>query len=149
MKDFDLEIDLLGGLAVRRSGVPVALPTSRKARALFAYLVLATKPQHRERLCDLFWDGPDDPRGALRSALWKLRPLVNAADAERLVADRERVQFDAVRTKIDYRALAERAASGDALSDQELAEARVALDQPLLAGLDPPNHPEFQAWLTG
>ncbi len=75
--------------------------------------------------------------------------MVNAADAERLVADRERVQFDAVRTKIDYRALAERAASGDTLSDQELAEARLALDQPLLAGLDLPNHPEFQAWLTG
>ena len=126
----------------------VPLPASRKARALLAFLVLSAKPQHRERLCDLFWDGPDDPRGALRSALWKLRPLVKAADADRLVADRERVRFDTIGVRIDYTELVDRVASGVAVSDAELAEARAALDQPLLAGLDLPNHPEYQAWLT-
>lgn len=147
--DHDLEIDMLGGLAVRCGGVPLPLPASRKTRALLAFLVLSPRPQHRERLCGLFWDGPDDPRGALRSALWKLRPLVNSPQSERLIADRERVRFEPLRTKVDYLTLAERARGGGSLSDEELAEARAALDQPLLAGLDLPNHPEFQAWLTG
>ncbi len=148
MNSEDFEIDLLGGLVLRRGGVVVPLPASRKARALLAFLILSAKPQHRERLCDLFWDGPDDPRGALRSALWKLRPLVKAANADRLVADRERVRFDAIGARVDYTALVARIASDVALSDAELAEARAALDQPLLAGLDLPNHPEYQAWLT-
>lgn len=143
-----LEIDLLGGLSIRRDGVDVELPSSRKARALLAFMVLSAKPQHRERLCDLFWDGPDDPRGALRSALWKLRPLVNDPDNERLFADRERVRFEANNARIDYRALVDRVASGVPMSDAELASARAALDQPLAAGLDLPNHPDYQAWLT-
>lgn len=144
-----LEIDLLGGLAVRLGETPVDLPASRKARALLAFLVLSGKPQHRERLCDLFWDGPDDPRGALRSALWKLRPLVNTSDAERLVSDREWVRFVSVDTQVDYALLVERANGDGAAPAPDGAAARAALDQPLLAGLDLPNHPEFQAWLTG
>lgn len=144
----DLEIDLLGGLSIRRDGIAIDLPSSRKARALLAFLVLSEKPQHRERLCDLFWDGPDDPRGALRSALWKLRPLVNSSNAERLVSDRERVRFEPIDVRIDYCDLADRAGNGVSMSDAELASARAALDQPLLAGLDLPNHPDYQAWLT-
>jgi pimeloyl-ACP methyl ester carboxylesterase len=126
-----LEIDLLGGLVIRRAGVAVPLPASRKARALLAFLILTGKPQHRERLCTLFWDLPDDPRGALRSALTKLRPLVNTPGHERLRADRERVWFEAQGANIDYPAPAD-----------------VIGDQPLLAGLDLPNLPDYQAWLT-
>ena len=143
-----LEIDLLGGLALRRDGVGVALPASRKARALLAFLILSGKPQHRQRLCDLFWDGPDDPRGALRSAVWKLRQLVNEPGSERLVADRERVRFEPISVRVDYLLLTDKVASRAILSDNELSEMRRALDQPLMAGLDLPNHPEFQAWLT-
>jgi pimeloyl-ACP methyl ester carboxylesterase len=140
-----MRIDLLGGLVVRRNGEPVAMPASRKARALLAFLILTGKPQHRERLCDLFWDAPDDPRGALRSALSRLRPLVNDDGHERLIADRERVRFDATGVSIDYLELVEAASPPEG---EALVAARAALDQPLLAGLDLPNLPEFQAWLT-
>lgn len=144
----DLEIDVLGGLSVRRKGKPVKLPASRKARAMLALLLLTEKPQHRERLCDLFWEGPDDPRGALRSAIWKLRRLLNDPEAERIVADREWVRFEPIDVKIDYKCLTECAQRDEELAGQEFADVRAALDQPLLAGLDLPDHPSYQAWLT-
>jgi hypothetical protein len=61
-----LEIGVLGELRVARDGKPVPLPRSKETRALLAYLVVSGRPQRRERLCDLFWEVPDDPRGALR-----------------------------------------------------------------------------------
>jgi len=143
----DLEIDVLGGLSVRRKGEPVKLPASRKARAMLALLLLTGKPQHRERLCDLFWEGPDDPRGALRSAIWKLRRLLNEPGAERIVADREWVRFEPVAVKIDYKYATECAQRDQELVGQEFADLRAALDQPLLAGLDLPDHATYQAWL--
>jgi pimeloyl-ACP methyl ester carboxylesterase len=135
--DEPLQINLLGGLEVRRGEAVLALPTSRKARALLGFLLLTGKPQRRDRLCDIFWEVPDDPRGALRSALSKLRPLVNDAGAERLVADRERVALHRRGAAVDYLDLLD-GTGGDA----------EALDQELLAGLDLPNQPEYQAWLT-
>ena len=60
-------------------------------------------PQPRQRLCDLLWDGPDDPRAALRWSLTKLRPLVDDDGAVRLVADRERVGFEAAGATVDLR----------------------------------------------
>ena len=74
-----LRVDMLGCLTVSRNGVPLALPASRKARALLAYLALASRPTPRPKLCELLWDGPGDPRGELRWCLSKLRGVVGAA----------------------------------------------------------------------
>ena len=84
-----IEIRLLGELEVQRDGKTVPLPPSKKTRALLAYLVGSGRPQLRDRLCGLLWDGPDDPRAELRWSLTKLRPLMDGC----LVADRERVEF--------------------------------------------------------
>src|SRR5262245_15389484 len=97
-----IEIRLFGGLQVRRGGENVALPQSRKTRALLAYLILRGAPQRRDTLCELLWDTPDDPRASLRWSLSKLRALVNDDDAERLTADRERVAFEAHGAVIDF-----------------------------------------------
>lgn len=51
--DISLNARLLGPLAIIRDGLPLALPASRKARALFAYLALAPKPVSRSQLCEL------------------------------------------------------------------------------------------------
>ena len=72
-----LEIRVLGGLEVIRDGALATLPPSRKTRALLAYLALTRSPHRREQLCEMFWDVPDDPRGALRWSLSKIRPLVD------------------------------------------------------------------------
>ena len=55
-----LQLKLLGELEVVRDGVTVALPPSKKTRALLAYLVASGRAHRRERLCSLFWDLPDD-----------------------------------------------------------------------------------------
>ena len=52
--DQTLEVRVLGEFAVRRNGQDVALPPSRKTRALLAYLAVVGRPQRRERLCQMF-----------------------------------------------------------------------------------------------
>lgn len=61
-----LSLRLLGDIELARGGKPLTLPASKKTRALLAYLAVTAKAHRRERLCTLFWDVPDDPRGALR-----------------------------------------------------------------------------------
>ena len=70
----DLMLHVLGELRVVRDGVAVTLPASKKTRALLAYLALNSRPHRRERLCEVFWELPDDPRGSLRWALSKSGP---------------------------------------------------------------------------
>ena len=70
-----LTLNFLGGLEVIRDGRLMPLPPSRKTRALLVYLALHSRPFGREQLCELFWELPDDPRGALRWSLSKLRRL--------------------------------------------------------------------------
>ena len=81
---------LLGNMAVLRGGESLALPRSKKTRALLAYLAVTGRAHRRERLCELLWDVPDDPRGALRWSLSKLRALVDEPGGPpHLVAGRE------------------------------------------------------------
>jgi DNA-binding SARP family transcriptional activator len=86
-EDASLEIRVLGDFVVLRNGENVCLPPSRKTRALLAYLAVTNHPQHRDRLCTMFWDVPDDPRGALRWSLSKIRQIVNSNGQGALVTD--------------------------------------------------------------
>jgi pimeloyl-ACP methyl ester carboxylesterase len=56
-------------MSVVRAGSPVALPQSKRARALLAYLRADGRRHRRERLCAMLWELPDDPRAALRWSL--------------------------------------------------------------------------------
>ena len=56
-------VQLFGPFKVVRSGDATLAP-SRKVRALIAYLVMAPRPIHRAKLCELLWDVPDDPVAA-------------------------------------------------------------------------------------
>ncbi|MGT2468381.1 AfsR/SARP family transcriptional regulator [Mesorhizobium atlanticum] len=75
---YRLELRVLGDFQVTRDGQPLDLPPSRKTRALLAYLAVTARQNQRERLCDIFWDIPDDPRGALRWSLSKIRQALGA-----------------------------------------------------------------------
>lgn len=86
-----LDICLVGDFAVLREGKPVELPPSRKTRALLAYLAVVDRPQRRERLCEMFWEIPDDPRGALRWSLSKIRQILKPDADKGLHADRNMV----------------------------------------------------------
>jgi DNA-binding SARP family transcriptional activator len=142
-----LEIRLFGGLEISRSAAIERLPQSKKTRALLAYLILKGAPQRRDSLCDWLWDVPDDPRGALRWSLSKLRPLVNDPNAERLTADRERVAFERNGASVDALRLEEICAAGVGIhSSDALRSALRRCNGALLSGLDLPNHPAWEAW---
>jgi DNA-binding SARP family transcriptional activator len=97
-----LELRVLGELEVIRNGSPATLPPSRKTRALLAYLALTRRPHRREELCEMFWDVPDDPRGALRWSLSKIRPLVDSPEKLRLAADRHTVELRCEGLEVDF-----------------------------------------------
>lgn len=73
-----LEIAVLGGLRLRRGGVPLGELNLRKADALFVYLACTRQPHSREALADLLWDerAPAQALGSLRMLLTNLRPLL-------------------------------------------------------------------------
>lgn len=144
-----IEIRLLGELRVIRQGAEVALPASRKARALLAYLVATGRPHRRERLCELFWDMPDDPKAALRWSLSKLRKVVDDPGRVRIIADRERVVLNAEGARIDIRDAHARLRPGDKeLSVPELEDLARRLDAVLLDGLDGAGDEAFDSWLA-
>src|SRR6201997_3412049 len=100
---------LLGPLQVFQNEARLPQPTSRKVRALLAYLAMAPRPVTREKLCELFWDVADDPRSELRWCLSKLRPLVDRPTTTRIVADRKQVWIDTSSLDVDAQSVARHA----------------------------------------
>src|SRR3954454_17022330 len=149
-----LTIRLLGDLTISRAGTPLTLPPSKKTRGLLAYLVAIGRPQRRERLCNLLWDVPDDPRGALRWSLSKLRALVDEPDGgpARILADRETVAFVAEGASCDLHALRDlvgtRAGTAalERAPTEHLGAIANAIGGMFLEGLGLPGQPDFQAW---
>ncbi|MEP7345180.1 MAG: AAA family ATPase, partial [Gemmatimonadaceae bacterium] len=150
MVEGSLVVRLLGDLEVVRGGDSVALPRSRRTRALLGFLVASGKAERRERLCDLLWDGPDDPRAALRWSLTKLRPLVDAPGRSRIISDRERAGFDTRDTYVDTTVF--RTALTPRLEVATTAALQQAIDLvrgDFLVGLDLPQCYSWNAWLAG
>ena len=140
-------IRLLGNLQVERSGLAQPLPASKRTRALLGYLVATAKPQTRQHLCELLWEGPDDPRAALRWSLTKLRPIVTARDAARLDTDRDRVQFLGQGQFADIAQVGELLAQGTGKASTPALEQAVSLLQgEFLDGLDLPHCYRFHHW---
>jgi TolB-like protein len=149
-----LEIKVLGDLQVLRDGTAMALPPSRKTRALLAYLALTRCPHRREQLCDMFWDVPDDPRGSLRWSLSKIRPLVDDSALPRLLADRHSVELQSEGIDVDFfsaQVCANETATrtGDASRTDDLSRAASSFRGPLLADLELPENNDFHTWLLG
>ncbi|GAB4527193.1 MAG: hypothetical protein Tsb0019_29250 [Roseibium sp.] len=145
----DLNISLLGQLRVLVAGSEAVLPASKKARALLAFLVATGRPHRRERLCELFWDLPDDPKASLRWALSKLRRAMGSPGESRIVADRERVFFDPGGARIDIHEIrAALSKQGEAVPLATLEQMVRQLDDSFLDGLDDAGDEAFNAWLA-
>ena len=126
------------------------LPPSRKTRALLAYLAVTARSHSRDRLSAMLWPVPDDPRGALRRSLTRLRPLVDEPGCQRIIADRENVGFVADGVTIDILSLRKLARNGtDAMSTDVLRKATQSLELDFLEGLDLPDCHEYQCWCIG
>jgi class 3 adenylate cyclase/predicted ATPase len=142
-----LNLAVLGEFRVLRDGQPVVLPPSKKTRALLAYLAVVQRPQRRERLCEMFWEIPDDPRGALRWSLSRIRQIVDSDSEGWVRADRNFVTLDTARFDCDFRQIAglkpEQVEKLDVASLEALAE---AFKGGFLEDLYLPNCPDFEAW---
>ena len=146
--DQTLTIRVLGEFQVLKGQTEQYLPKSRKTRALLAYLVLSGRRQRRERLCDLLWEVPDDPRASLRWSLSRLRSIVDEPRHERIVADREYIFFDPKGASVDLFEV-RRGLAGDAnaLSTERLLDLAEQFRGELLEGFTIPDYQDFEAWL--
>lgn len=142
-----MELRLLGTLTLSRDGSSIPLPASRKTRALLGFLAATGKSERRERLCQLFWELPDDPKGALRWSLSKIRTLVDEGALNRLTADRDAVRLDCDTVQMDWRDMRSAAAGELTLIQTNRLEALAAIEGEFLEGLDLPRCDGFQAWL--
>ena len=142
-----LKLSVFGDITVVRDGEIVALPRSKKTRALLAYLCVVGRAQRRERLCEMFWPIPDDPLGALRWSLWKIRQVVGPKYADCVRADRNTIFLDPDGLDCDFHSI-----SSTTLQDLDnlpvdRLEALVDLTQrEFLEGLGLRRCPEFEAW---
>jgi len=140
-------IRLLGELQLTGcDGRAVALPASRKTRALLGYLIATGQPHRRERLCDLFWDGPDDPRAELRWSLSKIRAVLNDEKGVQLTADRERVGIELGNAVIDIQRVRALADGIPTVPIAALKEAASLFGGEFLDGLDLPLCYRYQEW---
>src|SRR3954468_5502137 len=143
-----LTIRLLGELRVLASGQQsLTLPPSKKTRALLAYLAVTGRSHRRERLCELFWDVPDDPRGALRWSLSKMRQILGRGSETCLIADRNTVTLTPDAIKLDFARVG--TLHKDDLSSRETAELEgmaTLYRGGFLADLSLPRCPDFEAW---
>lgn len=144
----ELTLRLLGPMTLLRHGVPVTLPPSRKVRALLAYLAVAPGSVPRERLCDLLWDVPSDPRGELRWSLSKLRSLMDTNARRRVIAADDRISLDLDGSDVDVRHLMAARHSGfRSLDLQALRAIAERCSGDFLEGVDIDNCPAFAHWL--
>jgi pimeloyl-ACP methyl ester carboxylesterase/DNA-binding SARP family transcriptional activator len=143
-----LEIRVLGDFQVLSEGAPVGFPPSKKTKALLAFLAVTGKPHQRERLCEMFWDIPDDPKASLRWSLSKIRQLLPEEATAMLQADRSVVQMQPGR-RLDLERLGplDRSALADR-STEELEATYALMAGPFLADVSLPRCPDFEAWRT-
>jgi len=139
-------ITSLGGFAVHSDGRKVSLPGSKRTRALLAYLAVTARPHRRDRLIELFWQIPDDPKGALRWSLSKLRQIIDD-DHKRILADRERVALSFDDVDLDLHGVRKQLEQTE-LSVDQLQALQCQLELPFLEGLDLPDQELYQQWLT-
>lgn len=142
-----LRLCVLGRLEVWHDDQLAPLPASKKTRALLAYLVVTGRAHTRQRLCEMLWDGPDDPRAALRWSLWKVRPLVDHLRTQRLVATRDSVAFESHGADIDLVRLRSALSQGlDKPETEALARAASLMRGELLEGLELDDCFRFHQW---
>ena len=140
---------LFGPVTVARSDVEQTLPASRKARALFAYLALASHPITRSHLCELLWDSPNDPRGELRWCLSKIRSLVDEPGRRRVATRGDTVSLDLTGCSVDAHDVANATQQGvDVLTPEQLRTLSALFFGDLLEGLEIEGQPLFNGWLV-
>jgi len=140
---------MLGRMSISRDGAELELPASRKLLALFAYLTLAPRAVARSQLCELLWDVPNDPRGALRWCLSKIRRIVDQPERRRVATPGDAVQFDLGDCFVDALEVLRASDAGiEKLAPERLRALSLLFDGEFLEGLEIERAPAFNGWLT-
>lgn len=143
-----IEINVIGQASFRRDGIDIPLVSSRKTRALLAYLAITNQPQRREHLCEMFFDNTNDPRGALRWSLSKLRLLLKEDGVSKLIADQDTVAIDMEDIALDYHFV--HAVHDTPNPDSaQLKRAATLLSYKPLTSLEIPRAEDYSIWLQG
>jgi TolB-like protein/DNA-binding SARP family transcriptional activator len=142
-----IRIRLIGSVEAMNSAGKNILPTSRKARALFAYLALnLDRWIQRSRITGLLWDRvPEDQgRASLRQALHELSRAMGPEFAKAVEAERERLRLKSEALWVDAVAVATPIwdAERDGLADLDVFSGSLLLD-----GFDKLGD-EFDQWLV-
>jgi DNA-binding SARP family transcriptional activator len=117
-------LDLLGGFSWSVDGTPLPRPSTRKARALAAYLALNRDAYvARERLVELLWPNSDADSGRenLRATLWSIRRSLRSAEVDPdmcLHADRSTARW-LLETELDVEEFEALAARGELLTEEK------------------------------
>ena len=144
-----LWIRMLGALSIARDDIALELPASRKVRAVFAYVALSQRAVGRSRLCEIFWDVPDDPRGELRWCLSKLRGMLDEPGRRRVITSGDMVCVDLSGSVVDVAEIAAAFESGIETLDAEALERLSGLFAgDFLEGLEIERSPQFDSWLA-
>lgn len=139
-----VELRMLGPLTIRRAGAAVALPPSRKLRALIAYLALAPRAVMRAHLCELLWDVPNDPRGELRWCLSKARALLDEPGRRRIETAQDTVRLALGDCRVDVIEIERAMQHGiDTLDAQRLRALAALFTGDFLEGLEIDRNPFF------
>lgn len=145
----NMHIRMLGPLTIRRNDAVVPLPASRKVQAVLAYLAMTPRAVRRSRLCELFWDVPNDPRGELRWCLSKLRSILDEPGRPRVVTSGDVVALNLADSLVDAIEV-ERAAGENVgkLGPERLHGLLSLFAGDFMEGLEIDRSPEFNSWLT-
>ncbi len=146
-----IQINLLGGVAIMVDGVSLQVPKSRKALALFIYVVCTGRAHSRVALADLLWDATSTTQALsnLRTVLSRLpAPLVAhlLVTNETVGVDQAgSLQLDVATLERHVGAAAQPITAGIA---GPLAAALAGYRGEFLAGINVADAPRFDEWLT-
>ncbi len=149
-----LNLKFLGSPEITLDGKPLKFAT-RKALALFAYLVIESGVHPREKLMTIFWPESETPlaQSALRNTLARIKDALRGV-SEPLRLDGDRVGFNnALASSLDLelvaRSLADTQPAKLAPPAIVLLESAVLSSRgPFMDGLSLPDAPAFDEWLT-
>ncbi|MFD4839120.1 transcriptional regulator [Achromobacter sp. NPDC058515] len=143
-----VDVRMLGPLSISRAGAALALPPSRKLRALIAYLALAPHAVMRAHLCELLWDIPNDPRGELRWCLSKARTLLDEPGRRRIETAQDTVRLDLGDCYVDVVDIGQAMQQGiDKQATERLRALSALFAGDFLEGLEIGRSPFFNNWL--
>jgi DNA-binding SARP family transcriptional activator/tetratricopeptide (TPR) repeat protein len=139
-----IALDLLGNVQLTALPAGDPLRIRRKGQALLAFLALQETRQARHRLVDLFCREANDPFGALRSLLSRLRGKVGQV----LQSEDHLVWLEPSELMLDCREFEH--ILGQDPQQHEPSVLAAVLDRyrgPLMADVALPDSPEFEMWL--